>query len=81
MFIVYDQGFFCSIKYSFWSFLVPAVTIVMNGGDATISNIYHDLRENISVVIIEVSAFGYVMGGEISLRRVRVVSPISLVDG
>lgn len=53
----------------------------MNGGDATISNIYHDLRENISVVIIEVSAFGYVMGGEISLRRVRVVSPISLVDG
>ena len=36
-------------------FLVPAVTIVVEGGKDTITNMYYDLRANIPVVIIDVS--------------------------
>jgi hypothetical protein len=36
-------------------FLVPAVTIVVEGGRDTIANMYYDLRANIPVVIIDVS--------------------------
>jgi hypothetical protein len=36
-------------------FVVPAVTIVVEGGKDTITNMYHDLRDNIPVVIIDVS--------------------------
>jgi len=34
--------------------LVPIVTIVIEGGDSTIENIYNDLRANIPIVIIDV---------------------------
>lgn len=36
-------------------FLVPTVTIVVEGGKDTIANMYYDLRANIPVVIIDVS--------------------------
>lgn len=34
---------------------VPLVTIIFEGGKKTIENVYYDLRENIPVVIINVS--------------------------
>jgi hypothetical protein len=36
-------------------FVVPVVTIVVEGGKDTITNMYYDLRANIPVVIIDVS--------------------------
>ena len=36
-------------------YLVPVVTIVVEGGRDTITNMYYDLRANIPVVIIDVS--------------------------
>jgi hypothetical protein len=35
--------------------LVPVVTVVVEGGRDTITNIYHDLHANIPIVIIDVS--------------------------
>ena len=34
---------------------VPVVTVIVEGGKKTIENVYYDLRENIPVVIINVS--------------------------
>jgi len=34
--------------------LAPVVTLVVDGGDSTISNIYYDLKSNIPVVIMNV---------------------------
>ena len=36
-------------------FVVPVVTLVLEGGKDTIANIYYDLRTDIPVVIIDVS--------------------------
>lgn len=36
-------------------FLVPTVTIVVEGGKETLDNIYYDLKRGIPVLIIEVS--------------------------
>ena len=37
------------------SYLVPVVTIVVEGGKNTLINIYYDLRDNVPVVLINVS--------------------------
>jgi len=44
-----------NVIFLLFVFAVPAVTIVVEGGKDTITNMYYDLRANIPVVIIDVS--------------------------
>lgn len=53
------------ISIYFCSSLASAVTIVVDGGDATISNIYHDLRANIPVVMIKVRLWNCITANDI----------------
>jgi hypothetical protein len=43
------------------TFLVPAVTLLFEGGEDSVRSIYNDLRRNIPVIIIHVSSFHYLL--------------------